>query len=596
MGCAGKAQLKVSPFKFGPARSISQVSPCRDASDNPAALPFQSLLKLPVVPPTSRLLTVFWPSDSALTSEEKIQIQVHRLLSVLGAILVPLFGILYTIASPGAFHPMGPRILITSLFLGLLVASYLWRRVRQYYVWWMRWILYVLIGWIVVLTAVNQFEANFTVGLLLTYAVLVLVVGLGARRFSTVVWFAGFGLVLSMAVAVFSSAFRTSPIIFFASMGTLALVESLTIQGWLLARREIQRHSSAIEASADGMAILDSDGTYVHVNQAHSEVYGYDSPEAFLGNSWTMCYDAEEQRRFETEVMPELFEEGFWRGEATGRRADGESFPQSLTLTALEDGGIVCVVRDITQQKKRERKLIEAKEEAEEAARMKDSFLANMSHEIRTPLTSVLGFAEVIREAAPEKQGTVSRYAAMIEKSGRRLMRTLDTLLHFSKLEAGEIDPSFEPVDLGEKAREVTSGFRQKAQEAGIEVVVEDNGPAYARADQGGVLIALRNLVNNAIKYTEEGGQVWVRTWEQEETVGIAVKDTGIGMDAEEVERLFEPFKQESEGIGREYEGTGLGLTLTRQVVEKMEGRVSVETEKGEGTKVLVHLPKDGGR
>jgi PAS domain S-box-containing protein len=133
--------------------------------------------------------------------------------------------------------------------------------------------------------------------------------------------------------------------------------------------RELRHRSDAMEAASDGIAILSSEGTYQYVNQAHADIYGYDAPEPLLGRSWTVCYDDEERQRLEAEAMPELHEKGQWRGEALGQRADGSSFPQELSLTRLEDGSIICVVRDITAQKKREEALRAAKEEAETARR-----------------------------------------------------------------------------------------------------------------------------------------------------------------------------------------------------------------------------------
>lgn len=127
------------------------------------------------------------------------------------------------------------------------------------------------------------------------------------------------------------------------------------------ARREARRRADAMEAASDGIAILDSNGIYTFVNQAHVEIYGYDSAEAFIGNSWELCYETEELRRFREEVMPTFSTEGQWRGEAIGTRADDSQFPQELSLTALEDNGIICVVRDITPRKDQERQLREAK-------------------------------------------------------------------------------------------------------------------------------------------------------------------------------------------------------------------------------------------
>jgi PAS domain S-box-containing protein len=126
--------------------------------------------------------------------------------------------------------------------------------------------------------------------------------------------------------------------------------------------RDVRRRAEAMAASMDGMAILDDDGEYIYVNEAHAAVYGYDDPDAFRGEDWRTCYGDAELRRFEEEVMPTLFETGEWRGEATGLRADGSTFPQELSLTTMADGGIVCVVRDISGRHERERALAQRRE------------------------------------------------------------------------------------------------------------------------------------------------------------------------------------------------------------------------------------------
>lgn len=249
-------------------------------------------------------------------------------------------------------------------------------------------------------------------------------------------------------------------------------------------------------------------------------------------------------------------------------------------------------VQDITEQRARERRLRKAKDQAEEAARLKSAMLANMSHEIRTPLTSIIGFAETLGEEAEDQGGPTSRFATLIEQSGRRLMETLDGVLNLSKLEAGQMELESQPVDLVEEVKEVASELRPKAEEKGLDLQVDTNGTAArAEADTGGVQIVLQNLVSNAIKYTETG-EVRVRIQDGNGTLTLEVEDTGIGMDPDRAEYLFEPFRQASEGIDREYEGTGLGLAVTKKAVDQMGGDIDVQTQKGEGSRFMVQLPK----
>ncbi|WP_103026928.1 PAS domain S-box protein [Salinibacter altiplanensis] len=248
-----------------------------------------------------------------------------------------------------------------------------------------------------------------------------------------------------------------------------------------------------------------------------------------------------------------------------------------------------------------EQELVEAKETAEEMSRLKSAFLANISHEIRTPLTSILGFAEVIGEeveGALDVQeldlSSLAQFSSLIERSGQRLMDTLTGVLNLSKLQTGEMNLSLGPVNLAAEARAAADEFTPQAEDAGVDLTVQGKERTVrAWADAGGVQIVLRNLLSNAIKYTEEGGEVCVRVRSEPATAAVLeVEDTGIGMDPEATDGLFEAFKQASEGIGREYEGTGLGLTVVKEVLGEMEGSIAVETEAGEGSRFTVRLPQ----
>jgi signal transduction histidine kinase len=252
------------------------------------------------------------------------------------------------------------------------------------------------------------------------------------------------------------------------------------------------------------------------------------------------------------------------------------------------------VLSDITERRRRARRLRKAKEqaeaakrEAEEASQVKSAMLANMSHEIRTPLTSIIGFAETIGEEAGG-DGQIGRFASLIAKSGRRLLDTLNAVLDLSKLEAGRMDLDSQPTDLGLIAKQMGEEFRPKATEKGLDLQVRAQS-VVACADEGGVEIVLQNLLSNAIKYTEEG-TVAVRTYRLGDQAVLEVEDTGIGMNPEAAESLFEPFRQESEGLSRRYEGTGVGLAVTKKAAERMGGEVEVDTEKGEGSRFLVRL------
>ncbi|MCS3667899.1 signal transduction histidine kinase [Salinibacter ruber] len=262
----------------------------------------------------------------------------------------------------------------------------------------------------------------------------------------------------------------------------------------------------------------------------------------------------------------------------------------TATLDRLDREKALRAAKEEAEQARTEAEV--ARDQAEEAARLKSAFLANMSHEIRTPLTSIIGFAEALGDEVGDGNGNTGRFAGLIERSGRRLLDTLDGVLNLSKLEAGQMGLETEPVDLVTKARRAAEELRPQATEKGLGLTVETSRPeVWARADAGSVQIVLQNLVSNAIKYTEEGG-VYVRVFRENGWAVLEVEDTGIGMDPALADDLFKPFRQASEGLGRAYEGSGVGLAVTQKATEEMGGQVDVETEAGAGSCFTVRLPE----
>jgi len=236
------------------------------------------------------------------------------------------------------------------------------------------------------------------------------------------------------------------------------------------------------------------------------------------------------------------------------------------------------------------RRLKAAREEAKAASRLKSALLANMSHEVRTPLTSILGFAELIADADPDDPKPL---AASIRRSGRRLLDTLDSVLQVSQLESGAIDLDPEPLDLVEVVSKHVEALAPRADRNDVQLEFSRRAPTVeARVDVDATERIVEELVRNAVDFSEAGDHAWVEVKGHPEHVTITVEDTGIGMREKRLEKLFRPFEQASVGQDRTHEGAGLGLTVVYHLVRLMDGSIEVESERGEGTRITVQLPR----
>ncbi len=246
------------------------------------------------------------------------------------------------------------------------------------------------------------------------------------------------------------------------------------------------------------------------------------------------------------------------------------------------------VVNERLQQANR--RLQQANYGLQQANQLKDEFLANTSHELRTPLTAILGFTSVLQE---EVDPSHQEFLELIEMNGERLLTTVNSLLDLAKLRAGMMDIDREVVNTQDLSERIARMLKPLADEKNLrlEVLPADGAPALAMADRRYLEQILFNLIGNAIKFTEEGSvEIGIRS--ESDTVQLWVTDTGIGIGQEFLPHLFEEFKQESSGLSRSHEGSGLGLSITARLVEMMEGEIEVESEKGTGTTFTVHLPR----
>ncbi len=259
--------------------------------------------------------------------------------------------------------------------------------------------------------------------------------------------------------------------------------------------------------------------------------------------------------------------------------------------------GIVGITWDITDQKKNEEDLINAKQEAEASNKVKSEFLANMSHEIRTPINAVVGFADLIKEKV--KDENIKGYIEAITSSSNSLLLLINDLLDLSKIEAGKLEIIFEPINTNVLFKEVENMFMIKAKEKnlGFNMEIDKDMPQYIHLDETRIRQILINLIGNAIKFTEKGYvNVVIKTDKIDiqrnlATINISIKDTGIGIKNDEKINIFDSFRQQQGQSYRRYEGSGLGLTITKKLTEMMGGKISVESELNEGSIFTITIP-----
>jgi PAS domain S-box-containing protein len=371
--------------------------------------------------------------------------------------------------------------------------------------------------------------------------------------------------------------------------------------------RNEARFRALVQRSSDVVLVIDRDGLLQYVSPAVERLLGYRA-EDLTGRPGLGYVHPDDRERARAAVR------GAGRGrtgppqvEVRVRHADGHHlFVEGVGKALFDDpavGGLVVNVRDATERRRAQAALVEAKRQAEEVAALKSAFLANMSHEIRTPLTAILGFADVLAE---EVEGEHQReFVGLIARSGRRLMDTLNSVLELARLEAGRGELASVRIDVGALVAESVDMFRPAAADRGLALVADvdgADGPVEAVLDEPALARVLHNLIGNALKFTESGGvTVAARRVEAEAGPAVAgpavvveVRDTGVGIDPAFLPRLFGEFEQESSGAARTHEGVGLGLAISRQLVERMGGTIGVTSEKGAGTTFTLAFPAAG--
>jgi PAS domain S-box-containing protein len=374
-------------------------------------------------------------------------------------------------------------------------------------------------------------------------------------------------------------------------------------------------YRALFECAPDGIVIADSESCYIDANPSICGMLGYTRDE-MIGLHASDIVAAKELQRIGP-ALSVINARGDYQQEWQFQRKDGSLFDAEVFATKMPDDNLLGMIRDVTERKRFEEALHSKNIELEEGSRMKSEFLANMSHELRTPLNSIIGFSEVLKDGLTGEMTDKQRgFVGDIFGSGQHLLSLINDILDLSKVEAGKMKLDLEEVQVPALLANGMAIVREKAAAHRIRTsmeVAEELGATIA--DPRKVKQIVYNLLSNAVKFTDDGGQVAVRAarvpraevgrpscaWAGRtfplgdsafaEFLEIRVRDSGIGISRDGLEKLFKPFSQIDGSLARRFEGTGLGLAMVKLLADLHGGTVAVESAVGEGSCFTVWLP-----
>jgi signal transduction histidine kinase/HAMP domain-containing protein len=361
-----------------------------------------------------------------------------------------------------------------------------------------------------------------------------------------------------------------------------------------LRRSAENRLVDALETSREGVMLVAPDGQIVMSN---STLRGFFPTIAYRLMPGTQLDRALELIQGQLAPSQAPSEDIATSGHAELELADGRWL--RLTGSPTSEGGSILFLSDFTAIKEREESLRRATREAEAANASKSRFLANMSHELRTPLNAIIGFSEIISGQFFGELGNVRYldYSNDILRSGRHLLTVINDVLDLSRSEAGKMVLAVRATDMCDVLTDCIAMVREQCADAGLTLAVTGlEQPLLMTGDVAKLRQIFLNLLSNAIKFTEKGGSVSLYARSIGDSVAVTVADTGIGMDPEDVEIAFQPFGQVDNRLERRYEGTGLGLPLTRALVDLHQGSLDIDSARGQGTRITVSFPRAVGQ
>ncbi|MFZ5896558.1 MAG: PAS domain-containing hybrid sensor histidine kinase/response regulator [Myxococcota bacterium] len=382
----------------------------------------------------------------------------------------------------------------------------------------------------------------------------------------------------------------------------LAIKERMLGEERRRAEQALLRFSRLFEAKILGILVCDLVGNILEANDGFLEMVGYTREELLSGRVRWVEMTPPEYKQLDDDAVEQLKVRGVTRPwEKEYIRKDGTRVPILVGVAMLNETECVAFVLDITERKRleelrqRSAELEAQNRRIREASRLKSEFLANMSHELRTPLNSIIGFAELLHDGAVDKDSAQHQeFLGDILSSGRHLLQLINDVLDLAKVEAGKMDFRPESVDVEQLVVEVCAVLRSIAASKRIELTSTVAPEVrHVKLDPARLKQVLYNYASNAIKFTPEGGRVVLRARaEGDDSIAVEVEDNGVGIASSDFERLFVEFQQLDPTSTKRQGGTGLGLALTKRIVEAQGGSVAVQSTLGQGSLFSAILPR----
>lgn len=350
-----------------------------------------------------------------------------------------------------------------------------------------------------------------------------------------------------------------------------------------------------------GILIFDKNGNPIYYNKTFLYLWGLEPSEL---NDYNIFYDEKlistgviDQIKKVFKGKPYLFLEGYY--DSLLEKGKGFKIWVESTILPIKDFNdevkfVVILHKDISEVKLAQEEIKIARDAAEEANRLKNAFLANLSHEIRTPLNAILGFSDLIADIVSDKLDESDKVLLNNFKLGsKRLFRTLTQILELSQIDTGNYQIVIEPLNLKYEIQKVIDEYIDEAKSKNIDININlDENHLIVLADKPALNRILSNLIENAIKFTNKG-YIKIETYpnKNQNILFCSIKDTGIGISEEYLDHIFEPFSQEEDGFNRPFEGSGLGLALTKKYINLINSSITVDSVKGVGSTFTFTLP-----